>query len=86
MFATMMSEDPDPVERRKALAAAKVHIGQSSRYVGQQSIQLHGGIGMTEEYVIGQYFKRLTAIESLFGDADHHLTALARAGGLVAVE
>jgi pimeloyl-CoA dehydrogenase small subunit len=84
MFATMMAEEPDPAERRKAIAAAKVQIGRSARFVGQQAIQLHGGIGMTMEYKAGHYFKRLTMIDTLFGDADHHLAELARLGGLSA--
>ena len=82
-FATMMAEEPDPAERRKAIAAAKVQIGRSGRFVGQQAIQLHGGIGMTMEYKVGHYFKRVTAIDALYGDADHHLAELARLGGLI---
>jgi pimeloyl-CoA dehydrogenase small subunit len=84
LFATMMAEEPDATERRKAIAAAKVQIGRSGRFVGQQAIQLHGGIGMTMEYKVGHYFKRVTAIDTLFGDADHHLAELARLGGLIA--
>jgi pimeloyl-CoA dehydrogenase small subunit len=83
-FATMMAEEPDATERRKAIAAAKVQIGRSGRFVGQQAVQLHGGIGMTMEYKVGHYFKRVTAIDTLFGDADHHLAELARLGGLIA--
>jgi alkylation response protein AidB-like acyl-CoA dehydrogenase len=83
-FATMMAEEPDPAERRKAIAAAKVQIGRSGRFVGQQAIQLHGGIGMTMEYKVGHYFKRVTMIDAMFGDADHHLAELARLGGLIA--
>ncbi len=83
-FATMMAEEPDPVERRKAIAAAKVQIGRSGRFVGQQAIQLHGGMGMTMEYKVGHHFKRITMIDALFGDADHHLAELARLGGLIA--
>jgi pimeloyl-CoA dehydrogenase small subunit len=83
-YATMMAEEPDPTERHRAIAAAKVQIGRSGRFVGQQAIQLHGGIGMTMEYKAGHYFKRLTAIDALFGDADHHLATLAGLGGLVA--
>jgi pimeloyl-CoA dehydrogenase small subunit len=82
MFATMLAADEAAAERRKAIAAAKVQVGRSARLVGQQAIQLHGGIGMTEEYKAGHYFKRLTMIEILFGDADHHLRALAQDGGL----
>ena len=84
MYAAMMVDDNDEVERSKAINAVKVHIGKSGRYVGQQSIQLHGGIGMTLEYKVGHYFIRSTMIEILFGDTDHHLAALAKAGGLIA--
>jgi pimeloyl-CoA dehydrogenase small subunit len=84
LFATMMAEEPDPAERRKAMAAAKVQIGRSGRFIGQQAIQLHGGIGMTMEYKVGHYFKRVTAIDALFGDADHHLAELAGLGGFIA--
>ena len=83
LFATMMADDPDPAERSKAISAATVQIRRSGKYIGQQAIQLHGGIGMTLEYKIGHYFKRFTAMETLFGDTDHHLAALARAGGLI---
>ena len=82
LFATMMSGQPDPIERRRAISAAKVQIGRSGRQVGQEAIQLHGGIGMTMEYKVGHYFKRMTMIDQMFGDADHHLVILARLGGL----
>jgi pimeloyl-CoA dehydrogenase small subunit len=84
LFASMMAEDPNPLERRKAIAATKVQIGRSGRIVGQGAIQLHGGIGMTMEHRVGHYFKRVTMIDTLFGDADYHLAALARMGGLIA--
>jgi pimeloyl-CoA dehydrogenase small subunit len=83
MLATMMAQDEDAAERRKAVAAAKVQIGRSGRFVGQQAIQLHGGVGMTMEFKVGHYFKRVTMIDTLFGDADHHLAQVAEAGGLV---
>lgn len=82
LFATMMVDEPDPAERSRAISAATVQIRKSGKYIGQQAVQLHGGIGMTLEYKIGHYFKRFTAMESMFGDTDHHLAALARAGGL----
>lgn len=78
-----MATDFDDKERAKAVAAAKVQIGKSLKFVGQQSIQLHGGIGMTMEAKIGHYFKRLTMIESTFGDTDYHLRRVAEAGNLV---
>src|ERR1700741_4165610 len=73
LFATMAMDFEDAKERAKAIAAAKVQIGKSGKYVGQQSIQLHGGIGMTQEAKIGHYFKRLTMIENTFGDTDYQL-------------
>ena len=81
MFATMMAAEENIVERRNAISAAKVQIGRSGKFVGQQAIQLHGGIGMTMEYKVGHYFKRMTMIDTTFGDADHHLRRLARSGG-----
>jgi pimeloyl-CoA dehydrogenase small subunit len=80
LYATMMAGEPDPGERRKAVSTAKVQIGRSARLIGETAIQLHGGIGMTMEYKAGHYFKRLTMIDMAYGDADHHLRLLARAG------
>jgi alkylation response protein AidB-like acyl-CoA dehydrogenase len=82
-FAVQAAADSDADERRRGASAVKVQIGRSARLVGQQSIQLHGGIAMTMEYACGHYFKRLTMNDSLFGDADHHIKALADDGGLV---
>src|SRR3546814_8471523 len=79
-----LSLPQSPEQRRLNIAAAKVQIGRGGRFVGQQAVQLHGAIGITAEYKIGHAFKRLTAIDALFGDADHHLDALADAGGLAA--
>jgi alkylation response protein AidB-like acyl-CoA dehydrogenase len=72
MAALRMSED-DEVEALKAVSALKVQIGKGGRFVGQNAIQLHGGMGMTDELNVGHYFKRITAIETLFGNVDHHL-------------
>lgn len=63
----------DEAERSKAAAAAKVQIGKACKFVGQNAIQLHGGMGMTDEMAIGHYFKRATMIESAFGTTDHYL-------------
>jgi alkylation response protein AidB-like acyl-CoA dehydrogenase len=71
-MATIKLTDTD-VERAKAVAAAKVQIGKACKFVGQNAIQLHGGMGMTDELAIGHYFKRATMIESAFGSTDHHL-------------
>jgi alkylation response protein AidB-like acyl-CoA dehydrogenase len=71
-FASLKLDEPAPA-RRRALAQAKLQLGQSMRYVGQQCIQLHGGIGVTDEYVAGHYFKRLTVMEMTYGDSMHQL-------------
>jgi alkylation response protein AidB-like acyl-CoA dehydrogenase len=76
-LAAMHCEDEDPLERRQILSAAKVIVGQAARFVGQQAVQLHGGMGMTDEMLVSHYFKRLTAIELTFGDTDHHLQRFA---------
>jgi len=65
--------DASDLERAKGASAAKVQIGKAARFVGQNAIQLHGGMGMTDEMAIGHYFKRATMIESAFGSTDHHL-------------
>jgi alkylation response protein AidB-like acyl-CoA dehydrogenase len=84
MFATMMSAEDDAAVRSRATSAAKVQIGRSAKIVGQGAIQLHGGVGMTMEFKVGHFFKRATMIDLSFGDADHHLAALAEEGGLTA--
>ncbi|MCV2369262.1 acyl-CoA dehydrogenase family protein [Roseateles oligotrophus] len=63
----------EPAARRRALAQAKLQLGQSMRFVGQQCTQLHGGIGVTDEYISSHYFKRLTVMEMQFGDSLHQL-------------
>jgi hypothetical protein len=60
-------------ERRAALARAKYQLGNSMRFIGQQSVQLHGGIGVTDEYIVSHYFKKLTQLEMTFGDTLHQL-------------
>ena len=71
-FASLKLGEPAP-QRRRALSQAKVQLGNSMRFVGQQCIQLHGGIGVTDEYIGSHYFKRLTMLEMAFGDTMHHL-------------
>lgn len=71
-YAWLKLQAPEP-ERRQAVARAKVQLGQSMRFVGQQSVQLHGGIGVTDEYIISHCFKKLTQLEISFGDTLHHL-------------
>ena len=71
-MATMKLGEADS-DRKKAVSAAKVKIGQAGRFVGQAAIQIHGGMGMTDELAVGHYFKRLTLIDSECGNVDHHL-------------
>lgn len=71
-MATIKLDESDH-ERAKAISAAKVQIGRACKFVGQNAIQIHGGMGMTDELAIGHYFKRATMIEGLFGSVDHHL-------------
>jgi pimeloyl-CoA dehydrogenase small subunit len=82
-FAAMMANSDDVRERRAAISAAKIQINNSAKFLGQAAVQSHGGIGVTMEYRAGHYFKRLTMIESQFGDTDHHMRLLDRAGGLL---
>jgi len=72
-LAANRADSTDVAERRRAIAAAKTLVGQAGRFVGQQAVQLHGGIGVTDEVNVSHYFKRLTLINATFGDADHHL-------------
>jgi alkylation response protein AidB-like acyl-CoA dehydrogenase len=71
-YAALKLNAPAP-ERRAAMARAKYQLGNSMRFVGQQAVQLHGGIGVTDEYIISHYFKHLTQLEMTFGDTLHHL-------------
>jgi alkylation response protein AidB-like acyl-CoA dehydrogenase len=77
-LVTSRCTDPDPVSRRAALSAAKVLMGQAARYLGQQALQLHGGMGMTDELDVSHYFKRLLAFELRWGTTDDHLAAYRR--------
>ena len=77
MLAAMMVDEPDATERAHNIAMAKVGVGQASKFVSQNAIQLHGGIGMTEEYAVGHYFRRRMVIEHMFGDTAHCLSQLA---------
>jgi len=72
-LAALRCTDANVLERRRALSAAKAVVGQSARFVGQQAVQLHGGMGMTDELIVSHWFKRLTAAELMFGDSDTHL-------------
>ena len=84
LYGTVMAAGSDAPERLRAMHATKVQIGRSGRHIGQEAVQLHGGIGVTMEYAVGHHFKRMTVIERTLGDTDSHLAALARLGGLIA--
>ena len=83
-LAAMMANEDDAAERMKAMAAVKAQIGRSGKFIGEQAVQMHGGIAMTYEYKAGHLFKRLTMIDAAFGDADVHVRRLAERGSLFA--
>jgi pimeloyl-CoA dehydrogenase small subunit len=83
-LATMSAAEDNAAERTKAISAAKVQIGRSARFIGQQAVQMHGGIAMTYEYKLGHLFKRLTMIDAAYGDADLHVRRLGDQGSLFA--
>jgi alkylation response protein AidB-like acyl-CoA dehydrogenase len=72
LLATLKLTESD-AERAKAVSAAKVSIGRAGRFVGQAAVQTHGGMGVTDEMRVGHYFKRVTMLDSTFGNVDHHL-------------
>ena len=76
-YLATLKLDAEPVERARAVSAAKATVGRAARFVGQNAVQLHGGMGMTEELAIGHYFKRLTALQYEFGSTDAHRTRYA---------
>ncbi len=77
MLAAMMVDEEDAAERARNISMAKVGVGQSGRFVTQAAVQLHGGIGMTEEYAVGHYFRRVMVFEHVWGDSAYHLGLLA---------
>lgn len=79
ILAALAADNHDVRERHRAISAAKIRVGAAGRFIGEQAIQLHGGIGMTDELAAGHYFKRLVAIERSFGDSEHHLDRFAAA-------
>jgi pimeloyl-CoA dehydrogenase small subunit len=81
MLAAIMVDDSNAEQRARDLSTVKVGVGQAARFVSQNAVQLHGGIGMTEEYAVGHYFRRCMVIEHSFGDTGYHLSKLAAAVG-----
>ena len=72
-YLATLKLEADEAERKRAVSAAKVGVGQAARLIGEEAVQIHGGNGVTDEYAIGHYFKRLTVFDSEFGNVDHHL-------------
>ncbi|MEA3118545.1 MAG: hypothetical protein QOI13_1815, partial [Paraburkholderia sp.] len=85
-LAAMRYSSEEADERRRAVSAAKVRVGQAARFVGQQAVQLHGGMGVTNEVAAAHLFKRLAIIETTLGDVDHHLARFAALPGFVSTE
>ena len=83
-LAAMMAGEDDAKERVKTMSAVKAQIGRSAKFIGQQAVQMHGGIAMTYEYKVGHLFKRLTMIDIAYGDADVHIRRLAERDSLFA--
>ncbi|HWE23442.1 MAG TPA: acyl-CoA dehydrogenase [Myxococcales bacterium] len=82
-LAAMRAAEPPSRERRRALSAAKVVVGNACRFVGQEAVQLHGGMGVTDEMAISHVFRRLTALELALGDTAHHLERFVAASAQV---
>jgi alkylation response protein AidB-like acyl-CoA dehydrogenase len=85
-LAAVRYSSNDADERRRAVSAAKVRVGQAARFVGQQAVQLHGGMGVTNEVAAAHLFKRLAIIETTLGDVDHHLARFASLPGFASTE
>ena len=77
VYLAVLNLEAEPDARARAVSAAKATIGRAARFIGQQAVQLHGGMGMTEELAIGHYFKRLTALQYEFGSTDYHVARYA---------
>jgi pimeloyl-CoA dehydrogenase small subunit len=77
LMAALKIDDADATVRKKAASGAKVQIGKSGKFCGQSAVQMHGGMGVTDELSVSHYFKRLTMIETLFGNQQHHLSRYA---------
>jgi alkylation response protein AidB-like acyl-CoA dehydrogenase len=85
LLAAVRLRGDDAAGRRQAVSAAKYRVGQAARFVGQQAVQLHGGMGVTDELPAAHYFKRLSTIELTLGDADHHLARFMAQPGFTGV-
>ena len=86
MLAAVKVASADATERRRVVSAAKARVGQAMKFIGQQAVQLHGGMGVTNEMLAAHYFKRLSAIELTLGDTDHHLHRFIAQPGFASVD
>ena len=77
VYLAVLNLETEPAVRARAVSATKATVGRAARFIGQQAVQLHGGMGMTEELAIGHYFKRLTALQFEFGSTDYHVARYA---------
>jgi alkylation response protein AidB-like acyl-CoA dehydrogenase len=77
LACSKVDQAEDASERARAVSAAKIKIADSARHISQESVQLHGGMGMSEELKVSHTFRRLTVLAAQFGDADHHLARFA---------
>ena len=83
-WASLEQLDAEPAQRERAVSSAKVMAGRACRIVGQGAVQIHGGMGMTEELAVGHYFRRATMIEAQLGSVDWHLRRVERQGAAIA--
>jgi alkylation response protein AidB-like acyl-CoA dehydrogenase len=85
MLAAVKVASSDVAERRRVVSAAKARVGEAMKFIGQQAVQLHGGMGVTNEMPAAHYFKRLSTIELTLGDTDHHLARFIAQPGFASV-
>src|SRR5262249_53498779 len=76
-YSATLALEQSALERARAVSAAKVDVGRACRFISQNAVQLHGGIGISDELAVSHYFKRATVLENIFGSVDHHLTRFA---------
>lgn len=86
IYAALLLDEPDALERARGMAAVKAVIGKAGRFVAQNAVQLHGGIGVSEEHIVSHYFRRLTAIGMVLGDTGSQISKLAELGGFTAAQ
>jgi alkylation response protein AidB-like acyl-CoA dehydrogenase len=73
LYMATMKHEEGSADAKKAISGLKYQVGKAGRFIGQQAVQLHGGMGVTDELNVGHYFKRLTTVGTIFGNSDYHL-------------